>query len=348
MDAAQFGDFPHINPKAISAFQPCINMFNDLTHSVSNAIIQRLKRLDSKQSVDEMVSEMPKLPPQMVECFNKFVSFDLATRNALIQLLEFKHVPAKINQVFSQSMFNIVYELRNGGKINIKISSTINNSVCLTLTIDLNRHRITIDGLDKCSSGKGPALLNAVYALALSLEINYIDLIDASNTYVCDVPTDLAVLKILTTGQSWYNAYGYYSDNHAEDVAYNKTIINAPFVKFIHIFPEDLIEELKRVFPEIEITHDITFTDYVNELLKLTGRDETCDGEKAKTLTKLVNCVAKDRFLNYEVYLQRIVERHRVGGKGMLTKGNKKCNKKSNKKCNKKSNKKCNNKRNTK
>jgi hypothetical protein len=105
------------------------------------------------------------------------------------------------------------------------------------------------------------------------------------------------------------------------------------------------------VFPEIEITPDITFTDYVNKLLKSTGRDKECDKEKAETLAELVNYVAEtlfssNRILHYEVDLKRTIERRSHGGKRMRTKSNRISNIKGNKKSNRKSNRKGNRKSN--
>jgi len=355
----------------LQAFQECVKILNSVEFNTCNEIIAMLKQYNSDISKGVMpeMNGIPGIPDRinkvLIGCLTQFCSFDDENiRKAIISNLEStnnsKYINEKLIRIFSPARFDIVTGFRKDGKIRAKISSARDNSHCLTLTIDLNRNNIKINGLDKCGSGTGPALLNDVYQLALSFpQINHIDLIDASGTHVCNVPTDLAVLKILTTGQSWYNAYGYYSDDHDDDVAHNKKIIDAPFVNFINIFPRELIERLKHVFPEIEITPDITFTDYVNKLLKSTGRDKECDKEKAETLAELVNYVAEtlfssNRILHYEVDLKRTIERLSHGGKRMRTKsnrisnikGNKKSNRKSNRKGNRKSNRKGNRKSN--
>ena len=62
--------------------------------------------------------------------------------------------------------------------------------------------------------------------------VKYIKLEDGSSINVCaghnssGMNIDLRYLKILTTGESWYNSFGYKSVNHDANVAHNAVIIN--------------------------------------------------------------------------------------------------------------------------
>ena len=64
--------------------------------------------------------------------------------------------------------------------------------------------------------------------------VKYIKLEDGSSINVCagqnssGMNIDLRYLKILTTGESWYNSFGYKSVNHDANVAHNAVIINKP------------------------------------------------------------------------------------------------------------------------
>jgi hypothetical protein len=71
--------------------------------------------------------------------------------------------------------------------------------------------------MSKCGKNTGSFLLNKIEELAKSIEnIHYITLEDLSKIKIYDSDINLAILKILTKGESWYNSLGFFSDGYTE------------------------------------------------------------------------------------------------------------------------------------
>jgi hypothetical protein len=145
--------------------------------------------------------------------------------------------------------------------------------------------------------------------------VKYIKLEDGSSIHVCTVDIDLRYLKILTTGESWYNSFGYKSVNHDANVAHNAVIINKPMDWLLsELYDEEYIEEFKAMFPELST--DLTVQKYVTAMSKEIPRSgtRTCTEEqenKARLLFILVHSIGRSDMLEYDVRLQKKVERGR-------------------------------------
>jgi len=111
------------------------------------------------------------------------------------------------------------------------IISTKDGQLCLHLTFKNNA--IYVNFLGKCGSN-GTILLKLLEEYAKSADIRDIELQDASelNTNCVDesgkeISINLALLKLLTIGKSWYNSLGYVSsESNAEEIA-EMSCINA-------------------------------------------------------------------------------------------------------------------------
>jgi hypothetical protein len=75
-----------------------------------------------------------------------------------------------------------------------------------------------ISKIFKCGDGKYTReVIKLIETMAKSIPVppwslvKYIKLEDGSSIHVCTVDIDLRYLKILTTGESWYNSFGYKS-----------------------------------------------------------------------------------------------------------------------------------------
>jgi len=91
------------------------------------------------------------------------------------------------------------------------IVNTTDDESCLTL--DIYRHHIYVDTLAKCGITSGNQILTMLDKLADRMSnIKYIELSDASEITICSTGINLYMLKLLTTGQSWYNSRGYFSN----------------------------------------------------------------------------------------------------------------------------------------
>lgn len=170
-------------------------------------------------------------------------------------------------------------------------------------------------------------VINLIEEMAKSIpappwsRIKYIKLEDGSSIHVCTVDIDLRYLKILTTGESWYNSFGYKSVNHDANVEHNAVIINKPMDELLpELYDQEYIEEFKSLFPELST--DLTVNKYVTAMTKEVPKSGTrsCTEEqenKAELLFNLVHSIGRSGMLEYDFRLQKMVERgaSRAGGK---------------------------------
>lgn len=159
---------------------------------------------------------------------------------------------------------------------------------------------IYINTLDKCGiSGteslekieKLAEMLNAKFdeMLPKMSRIEYIELLDSSHIKICDSELQLSILKLLTTGQTWYNSKGYFSKQ--QDKIDNAEIIEMKYTKFIDVVFQKYIEkyktnltttkiqEIKELFPSCD--NETTVQQYFNcALTEISNCD--CDEYKLK------------------------------------------------------------------
>jgi len=142
-------------------------------------------------------------------------------------------VEAKTREIFDASIFNVGTRKNSQPHMQEFTIKSKDNAYCLMLWFDFKEGTLEVGRLEKCNAGdagKGNALLHRVNALASSIpEIHSIKLSDASEITLCDVMIHFSTLRILTTGISWYNSHGYFSENHAENFEHNQSIITQPF-----------------------------------------------------------------------------------------------------------------------
>jgi len=111
---------------------------------------------------------------------------------------------------------------------------TKNNEDCLTIHFLLDN--IRIEKLSKCGENSGTNLLSKIEELAKSMKnIQYITLLDTSEVKMYNSNIDLAILKIVTKGESWYNNLGYVSIDYKNEKIYNAEYINMNFDKLISL-----------------------------------------------------------------------------------------------------------------
>jgi len=119
----------------------------------------------------------------------------------------------KIEEVFTK---NDGYVIEKKKRAINQFNILSKNELCLLVEF-LNEH-IAIHILSKCGINSGTSLLQKIDELAKQIPgIKYIELFDVSTILLNNIKIDLAFYKILTTGQSWYNCFGYVSDNYANE-----------------------------------------------------------------------------------------------------------------------------------
>jgi hypothetical protein len=210
-----------------------------------------------------------------------------------------------------------------------------------------------ISEIFKCGDGKYNAreMIKLIEDMAKTIpdppwsRVKYIKLEDGSSINVCagqnssGMNIDLRYLKILTTGESWYNSFGYKSLNHHANVAHNAGIINKPMHLLLselvdqQYFDQAYIKKIKARFPELST--DLTVKEYVTAMSKAVPRSgtRTCTKEqekRARVLSKLVAyfvwVVRQDddtnpNYLEYDFRLQKKVERGTKGSPTTSSKG---------------------------
>lgn len=183
-----------------------------------------------------------------------------------------------------------------------------------------------ISKIFKCSADRPVSreLIKLIEKLAETISVppwssvKYIKMEDGSSIHVCSVDIDLRYLKILTTGESWYNSLGYKSLNHDANVAHNAVIINKPMYWLLsELYNQEDIEEFIAMFPEFST--DWTVQKYVTAMTKEipTSGTRICTEEqrnKAYLLFNLLYFIGKSEMLEYDFRLQKKVERGTKSG----------------------------------
>jgi hypothetical protein len=201
-----------------------------------------------------------------------------------------------------------------------------------------------ISKIVKCGDGKYTReVIKLIETMAKSIpappwsRVKYIKLEDGSSINVCagqnssGMNIDLRYLKILTTGESWYNSFGYKSLDHDANVAHNAGIINQPMDWLLselvvqEYIDQKYINKFKARFPELN-TADLTVKEYVTAMTKAVPRSgtRTCTKEQEKRASLLFNLVyyiGMSEMLEYDFRLQKKVERGTKGSPRTSPKG---------------------------
>lgn len=284
----------------VTIFQQCINSFRTANIDEGSVIIDLLKKSmqsNRKIPIPSIDSTTPPKTASIMHCLNIFQSISddviCATIIELLQQINASKFPIYKQLIahFSPEKFKFeITQSKPHGLLTVSISSLSGGSKCVKLIINLNPASFYVASLDKCVADKGPELLHAIYSFARTIPaITSIRLIDASSVDVCGVKIPLAALKIVTTGQSWYNRYHYYSENFLVEKQHNQGVINRLFKDIISeredIFSPHIIEQMNELLP---ISPDVTFKDYILAFEQSIGRDEDCDKQKAILLYSIM------------------------------------------------------------
>jgi len=196
-----------------------------------------------------------------------------------------------IKRIFSGKDINITNE------IEIHISEKGEDCALFIIYPD----HIYIEALHKCGATTGNNLLEKFDILVSEIpNMTYVRLDDDSNIQMCGREIKLYTLKILTTGQSWYNSKGYVSDNNDDQKTVNARIINMPYEEFrdkLSAQEATVIDTGNRLFPE---TKKKTVQDYfkyvlndINRNIKEKGCGDKETIEKCRWLSEIINIINK-------------------------------------------------------
>ena len=225
-----------------------------------------------------------------------------------------------IKRIFSGKDINITNE------IEIHISEKGEDCALFIIYPD----HIYIEALHKCGTTTGNNLLEKFDILASEIpNMTYVRLDDDSNIQMCGREIKLYTLKILTTGQSWYNSKGYVSDNNDDQKTVNARVINMQYEEFrdkLSAQEATVIDTGNRLFPE---TKQKTVQDYfkyvlndINRNIKEKGCGDKETIEKCIWLSRIINIINE---MPYSIRYNRsgLVKEQLAGGtinKGMVLK----------------------------
>jgi len=151
------------------------------------------------------------------------------------------------------------------------------------LMLEFFADHIVIQNLNKCGNSSGTNLLLKIDELVKKIpEIKYIELFDGSTILLDNIEIDLAFLKILTTGQSWYNCFGYVSNNYQNEVNENEKLRNK-------LLTLGLIDSCKEKLIEYYKNQQIYFTDITVDEIKNKTKEQIVEDKITNLKKKLVD-----------------------------------------------------------
>jgi hypothetical protein len=190
---------------------------------------------------------------------------------------------------------------------------------CIKIVID--DLTLILSHISKSTENSGTQIIEKIISLAKELNLKQIKLTDLSLVYLEDKLSkcvfNLSNYYILTTEESWYNKYGFYSKSHSSDLSHNNRIRQLTLAEFskkgvekkniikltdkYKELSQKQLEEIKRLseqaalkfkmeffteFPEFDPTTSIgEIFNIIKQNYKLT----TCTDKKTDMIIKLVN-----------------------------------------------------------
>jgi len=247
----------------------------------------------------------------------------------------FEEVSDKMQIIFGLN-YHVLYE--DDGKELLFEIVDYKNSPCLSLyyKIENGIPILHADLIRQCIELKGEEIVPKLIQIGKMLRVQQIKLTDASQIQFkssnprregCDV--NLFILKILTTGQSWYNQFGFFSNPETEDIEiykHNEFIRNKTLNEVFTIMQmlDNLDSEIKMDIKElIEDADDLTnergekifpyfkdrlvkeFASYIEYFFKTVRID--CEADNVQWFISFLEIMFFSKLIRYENDLTYIV-----------------------------------------
>jgi len=172
-----------------------------------------------------------------------------ATELAIKMTTKFATELDSIKSVFADDLFTIECTDNTSHKVpynnyTIKETRTTIRICCLNIFYQDSK-TIEIIAINKGKNISGTEIMKRIDQIAINESINEIQLEDASDILVCklnkkyDIP--LGLLKILISGQTWYNQLGFYSKNQEIIDRHNYLVIEKTLEDFLTFYADDNI-----------------------------------------------------------------------------------------------------------
>jgi hypothetical protein len=173
-----------------------------------------------------------------------------------------------------------------------------------SIDIDFSQNMMKINLLIGCSPITGREMLARFISLARRLGLSYIMLTDDSELYVHpsvfgrrECVLDLARLRILQKGESWYESLGFVSDRNEVNRVYNESIRAMPLREFVDAVAsrdkkssgEALLASLLDAFPSLD--GDMRVSDAIQMMLTAVNEIGTtvCEENAFVLLKRLID-----------------------------------------------------------
>ncbi len=170
---------------------------------------------------------------------------------------------------------------------------------------------IELRQLDKCNnktSSNLEYLINYAKYLKNNLidNLEYIFLEDAS--CIKDNGVYLSLLSILTTGESWYNRFGFKSDDYDHEIEHNDRIIKMNIMEFIKLIIDDinnsLIQRIMLFFEKYDKSKSVknVFIEIKKQLIQNKISEEDINIiKKILEIASLSNVIQYYKYLKYTI-----------------------------------------------
>jgi hypothetical protein len=208
-----------------------------------------------------------------------------------------------VEQVFLPNSY-IVEVFERNGEVVIK---TLDGKECLFFNVLSNL--IYVDTVQKCGV-TGTEVLKKVEELTkLIPRVKEIFLMDASKMSKCGIDIDLAKIKILTKGESWYNSLGYTSatgDTNKEK-SINEKIINMSYNDFIDNLIKDpsIKQRGIELFPDVDVNTSVKL--YFNSIWTIINNSNCDNVNMVMWLKDIIDRISRMGILHYNPSLKKIV-----------------------------------------
>lgn len=218
-----------------------------------------------------------------------------------------------LKKAFPEKKFSFEDIYQGGNDYYIQIKTEDSDDECAALSI--RDTEIYVSSLHKCGFS-GSEILKKIEKFARLLKhVNKITITDISTIKICGMPISLAILKIITKGESWYNSLGYRSIDYNDEILHNSVLINRSYNDFIDEF--DLMEKnnesfqgvsLKEtgqeLFPDLDI--NMSVQSYFNNILQIMN----CDNFIMVTwLRDILYKISEYSFVKYNIDLVKTLDK---------------------------------------
>lgn len=158
------------------------------------------------------------------------------------------------------------------------------NKKCITLHLDSVSKKIKIVIVNKCDLYSGKESLEKVIQLANKINYNDIILEDFSHLQFTGkswgTGIKLAPLFIMIRGKSWYNGYGFVSDNYENEIKQNSHLSSSKMGDLLEkIYPHGVPSSIPpSLYKELNYSEDQTLSEFMSNFLSYTGKIKKEDG----------------------------------------------------------------------